>query len=163
MTQKEFIIDAVKEHGDRMLELFRLHDLAVIGQKIQDESTEAIYNAVLQENEFYVAPENEGIKPATIGRRITSNDWSFLLSKEDFDRLYSLAHPKLVKANIIDEDGHYRENWLEMKVKAHQACLRFAVNHFIPDGLGLNERLNYVQGTRLLDLVRKMVGAPAQP
>lgn len=95
-------------NGETMRDLFLKYDLAVIADSLQEDRIRCIYDTVLSENDFRVG--RPGYAPACAsdprpGDRVTSDRWSFLLSDADFDRLLSLAAPRLQSEGITDGEG----------------------------------------------------------
>lgn len=151
----------VKANIEQLAGLFKAYDLAKLGYKMQEEREKECYNEVLTSTPFYTAKDSErcGIKA---GERVTKEFYTFLLSKEDFNRLLDLALPILEREGITDKEGKYTTDWLGIKGDARRELVNFIIDAILPDGMREQfsaVRLNIVQTDKLLDIVRPIVTA----
>lgn len=151
-------------NGETMRDLFLKYDLAVIADSLQEDRIRCIYDIVLSENDFRVG--RPGYAPACAsdprpGDRVTSDRWSFLLSDADFDRLLSLAAPRLQSEGITDGEGYYINDTLGKKVGAFRALVDFVISSILPESMREPFRENrnrVVPMEKLLDTVRPLIG-----
>lgn len=96
----------VKSNTQQLADLFKAYDLAKLGYKMQEEREKECYNEVLASTPFYTAEDSKrcGIKA---GERVTKEFYTFLLSKEDFNRLLNLTTPILEREGIINAEENY--------------------------------------------------------
>lgn len=151
----------VKANIGQLAELFKAYDLAELGNKMQEEREKECYNEALATTPFYTAKDSErcGIKA---GERVTEEFYTFLLSKEDFDRLLDLTTPILEREGITNAEGNYITDWLSIKGDARRTLVNFIIDTILPDGMREQfsaVRLNIVQTDKLLDIVRPIVAA----
>lgn len=151
----------VKANIGQLAELFKAYDLAGLGYKMQEEREKECYNEALATTPFYTAKDSErcGIKA---GERVTEEFYTFLLSKEDFDRLLDLTTPILEREGITNAEGNYITDWLSIKGDARRTLVNFIIDTILPDGMREQfsaVRLNIVQTNKLLDIVRFIVAA----
>lgn len=151
----------VKANIEQLSDFFKAYDLAKLGYKMQEEREKECYNEVLASTPFYTAKDSErcGIKA---GERVTEEFYTFLLSKEDFNRLLDLTTPILEREGIINAEGNYVTDWLGIKGDARRALVNFIIDTILPDGMREQfsaVRLNIVQTDKLLDIVRPIVAA----
>ena len=151
----------VKANIGQLAELFKAYDLAELGYKMQEEREKECYNEALAATPFYTAKDSErcGIKA---GERVTEEFYTFLLSKEDFDRLLDLTTPILEREGITNAEGNYITDWLSIKGDARRTLVNFIIDTILPDGMREQfsaVRLNIVQTDKLLDIVRPIVAA----
>ena len=77
---------------EKLFELLKVYDLTELGYQVQEQRCKDVYNKVLSENEFF-ASRDVARTEIEVGERITDEEFAFLLSDEDCDRLNALAHP----------------------------------------------------------------------
>lgn len=145
-----------ERNREKLSELFKIYDLCELGDQVQEERVKEIYNAVLVQNEFFASEDGRrvGIEK---GGRVLSDDYAFLLSKDDFRRVQDLAAPILVREKITDENGYYLEPWTTKKIAARRELIDFVIDQIIPAGLRADfaeNRLNYTMGEKLLEIAR---------
>lgn len=142
-----------------LAELLKTYDLAALGQEVQDSQFKDIYNRVLAENEFFASAGCSPRCGIEKGARILDSKFDFLLSEEDFHRLYDLCRPIFIREGLTDENDCYITNWLTLKVEARQAVIDYTIQNVLPQSFRAifwENRLNYTQMEKLLDLARKM-------
>lgn len=125
-------------NGPRMHDLFLQYDLSTLKEKLQQEQVKEIYDAVLAENDFRIGREDYtpmDVNDPKPGDRITSDDWSFLLSDDDFERLQAIAAPRLHASGVTDEEGRYRIDCLGMKVQAFRSLVEFIISRILPESM----------------------------
>ncbi len=151
----------VKANIQQLTDLFKAYDLAKLGYTMQEEREKECYDEILASTPFYAAKDSErcGVKA---GERVTKEFYTFLLSKENFDRLLELANPILEREGIINAEGNYVTDWLGIKGDARRTLVNFIIDTILPDGMREQfsaVRLNIVQTDKLLDIVRPIVAA----
>ena len=153
----------VKANIQQLAELFKAYDLAKLGYKMQNEREKECYNEALAATPFYAAKGCERCRPQVkAGERITREFCTFLLSKEDFNRLLNLTTPILEREGITNAEGNHLTDWLGIKGDARRALVNFIIDTILPDGMREQfsaVRLNIVQTDKLLDIVRPIVAA----
>lgn len=145
-------------HREKLSELLKVYDLAVLGYDVQEQRCKDVYNKVLSKNEFYASRDIErtGVK---VGDRITDEKFDFLLSDEDFERMQTLAHPIFVAEGITDENDYFIENWLREKTSARKELVEFIINNIVPQEMRekfLGAKYNIVQMNKLIDIMRSV-------
>ena len=141
---------------EKLSELLKVYDLAVLGYDVQEQRCKDVYNKVLSKNEFYASRDIErtGVK---VGERITDEKFDFLLSDEDFDRLQALAIQIFVAEKITDENGYFIENWVTKKVQARKELVEFIINNIVPKEMRETfsaAKYNIVQMDKLINITR---------
>ena len=153
----------VKANIQQLAELFKAYDLAILGYKMQNEREKECYNEALAATPFYAAKGCERSRlQVKAGERITREFCTFLLSKEDLDRLYELTAPILEREGIANAEGNYVTDWLDIIGDARRALVNFIIDTILPDGMREQfsaVRLNIVKTDKLLDIVRPIVAA----
>lgn len=119
---------------EKLSELMKVYDLAILGYDMQEQRCKDIYNKVLSENEFYASRDMKRAE-VKVGERITDEKFDFLLSDEDFERLGTLAHPIFVAEGITDEKGYFIKNWVKIKVSAMNDLVDFIIANILPTDL----------------------------
>lgn len=150
-----------KKGEKKLFELMKLYDLAELGYKLQDEQTKEVYNEILAKNEFFVARDDPHGKYAP-GMRITSEDDSFMMSDEDFQRMLDLARPVMVERKITDENGYFLEDWFGMRQKAWRELVEYIIQEIVPDQMRDEfwaRRTNVVFGDKLIDALKSSIKA----
>lgn len=144
---------------EKLSELLKVFDLCVLGYDMQEQRCKDVYNKVLSENEFY-AKLGCGRCEVKVGDRITNEEFSFLLSDEDFERHLSLAIPIFVAEKITDENGYFIEDWVTKKVQARKDLVEFIIQNIVPSEMRekfWEVRHNIVQTDKLIDIMRSVV------
>ena len=130
------LIEELKENcesnREKLAELLKTYELAVLGYDIQEQRIKDVYNRVLVEHEFFASRDFDrcNVKP---GDRITDEEYAFLMSDEDF-KVYNeeLGTSYLCKEGITDEKGYYLTNWLEIKTDAMCELVDFIIDCLVP-------------------------------
>ena len=153
------LVGNCSDKREKLANLFKAFDLAMLGDDMQEERINEIYDTTLQENTFYAAEEcpRMGIEK---GGRVLSHKADFLLSEADFSRLLDLAGVKLAEAGICDKDGNYLTNWTLCKIEARNSLVDFIIGEIIPKryrGLFFENRRNITQMDKLIDITRPIL------
>ena len=151
-----------KQHGKQLSELLKAYELACLGYDMQEQRCKDVYNRVLAENEFFIAKNTDIANKRSgndfhDGDRVTSEEYMFMLSDEDFNKVLDLATPIFVAEKITDEEGCFIENWTEMRSDSRNELVNFIIQNVIPAELrGAFYRLrhNVVQQQKLIDIVK---------
>lgn len=117
---------------EKLLELLKAFDLANLGYDIQEQMCKDVHNRVLAEHEFFCDKEfsrDTGIKA---GDRITDEEYLFLLSDEDFDRVMELSLPIMVAEKITDDGGYFLEDWGKIRCDARCTLVDFLIGEIVP-------------------------------
>lgn len=139
----------------QLAELMKEYELAKLGYEVQRQHFKDIYNHVLEENEFFSSMDCDTIKK---GDRITSEDFSFLLSEEDWRRYMEMAKPYCIEQGLTDNEDRYITNWLEISCKAKNALIDFIIDELIPSSMRVafdRMRRNVVYQDKLLAIIKK--------
>ena len=168
MEEKKMMAEMMKNFGKKknvLKELVKTYQVAKLGDEVQEEHIREIHNRVLNENEFFAEKEcSRGNIAIKVGDRITEDEFTFLLSDEDFDRFQNLAAPILVAEKITDEDGCFLTNWSMMKVEAVNNLFEYVCKNVLTkkEGAELFEfRWNYSVQKKVLDLTCQLFGLAA--
>jgi len=168
MEEKIMMAEMMKNFGEKkkvLKELVKTYQVAKLGDEVQEEHIKEIHNRVLNENEFFAEDEcSRGNVAIKVGDRITEDEFTFLLSEDDFDRFQNLAAPILVKEKITNEDGCYITNWSMMKVEAVNKIFEYVCKNVMPkkEGDKLYEfRWNYTALQKVVDATCKLFGLAA--
>lgn len=146
------------KYNERLLELMKTYDLAKLGNEVQRQEFDDIYNEVLAKNEFYCKSdeyERAGVKK---GERITDAEDMWTLEEYDFQKVMELSHPLEVERGLTDEKGCYITNWMTIEVEAKQELVNFIIDNILPKSLrkGLEKaRTSIVYQDKLLDIIYK--------
>lgn len=145
------------QHRAKLLELLETFDLAELGRKVDDEREKDLHNKVLAEHEFFADKDCErgGVKK---GDRITDETFTFLLSKEEWDRFFGFCHKLLVEHGLVDENGYYKTNWGKIVCDARNELFEFIVKKIVPAPMGAifwEHRWSIVTQEKLINLTRK--------
>lgn len=141
----------------KVLELFEALELAELGYKLQDERCKDIHNRVLAEHEFLCDKEYSRDTGFKVGDRITDDEFLFLLSDEDFDRVMKLSRPIEVAEKITDEDGYFLENWGKMRCDARCELVEYIILEIVPEALRpifWENRINYTFQEKLIKITK---------
>lgn len=146
-------------HKDKLVELLKIFDLTNLGYDMQRCKEKEVLNRVLRENVF-LAEKEFSRKPASIkvGDRITDEEFDFLLSDEDTERLFALARPLMVSEKVTDENGRYLEDWIGQRCDARRELIDFLLDNVVPKALRKTfeiARQNIVWSDRLIDITKK--------
>ena len=146
----------------KLMELLEAFELACLGYDLQDQHSKDIHNRVLRENEFFCDKEFSRDTGFKIGDRITDEEYLFLLSDEDFDKVMKLARPICVEEKLTDEKGYFLENWGSIRSKAREELVNFLIYEIIPESLRHHFdscRWNIVHSDKLINAFRKSMKA----
>ena len=150
-------------HREKLLELLKAYDLAVLGRQVADEHEKEISNKVLAEHEFFAKRRfNRAPSDIKVGDRITDETFDFLMSEEDFERFLQIRRSYLVDAGICDENGYYLTDWISIKVNTMNVLVDFIIANILPTALRETfamVRRNVVQEEKLIDITRKAFAA----
>jgi len=138
MDEKILLAELTKNCGkkkEKVLELLKAFDLANLGYKMQEQQCKDVHNRVLTEHEFFCVREFKRGTDINVGDRITDDEFLFLLSDEDFDRVMKLSRPIMVEEKITDENGYFLENWAEMRCDARCKLVEYIILEIIPEAL----------------------------
>ena len=150
-----------KEKIEKLAELLKVYDLAKLGRDVQEAEFKEIDDNVLGENEFFAVHEYTRSGGETIrkGDRITDSTFDFLLSEDDFHRLYDLCRPHHVAQGLTDENDRYVTDWMTIWIDAERALVDFIIDEIIPESLRNDfetARRNVVYHDKLIGIARGM-------
>lgn len=151
----------VKANIQQIADLFKAYDLAKLGYDMHEERVKECYNEALATTPFYAAKSYDRCEIKG-GERVTKYFYTFLLSKEDFNRLLELTTQIIEREGITNAEGYYVTNWLSIKGDERRALVNLIIDTILPDGIREQfsaVRLNIVQTGKLLDIVRPIVAA----
>lgn len=160
MEEKILLAELTKNCGEKkakVLELFEALELAELGYKLQDERCKDIHNRVLAEHEFLCDKEFARDTGFNVGDRITDDEFLFLLSDEDFDRVMKLSRPIEVAEKITDEDGYFLENWGKIRCDARCELVEYIILEIVPEALRpifWENRINYTFQEKLIKITK---------
>ena len=143
---------------EKLMNLLQAFDLACLGYDLQEEHTKDIHNRVLRENEFFCAREFARETGFKVGDRITDEEYLFLLSEEDFDKVMKLSRPICVAEKLTDENGYFLEDWVGIRRNARLELVSYLVYEIIPESLRPyfdSCHWNIVQSDKLIDIFKK--------
>lgn len=140
MTKEELkaFTESVNAHRLELAEKFLYLDLCTEAYNEQEKRFNEIYTRVLQAGDYrvgrpdYEPKRAEDPKP---GDRITTEDWMFLLSDEDFKRVMDIAGNIFIEEGLTDEQGRYKTNWLMLKLEAERDVNEFFIRKIVPEQL----------------------------
>lgn len=165
MEEKILLAELTKNCGEKkekLMDLLQAFDLACIGYDLQDQHAKDIHNRVLRENEFLCAREFSRDKRIKLGERITDEEFLFLLSDRDFDKVMELARPILVEEKVTDENGYFLEDWVTIRANARNELVHFLIFEIIPESLRHHFDCcvwNIVKSDKLIDIFRNSLKA----
>jgi hypothetical protein len=119
-------------HKQQLLERYKVMELSRLGRDVQRQQFKDIENRVLAQHEFFAKQECRerfGIKP---GDRITDAEYSFLLSKDDFNRLQELMLPVWVEEGLTDKSGRFIKNWDMIAIEAEREFAFYIIDNLVP-------------------------------
>ena len=146
----------------KLMELLEAFELACLGYDLQDQHSKDIHNRVLQENEFFAAHGCGRGLDIHIGDRITDEEYLFLLSDKDFDKVMKLSRPICVAEKLTDKKGYFLENWVSIRAKAREELVNFLIYEIIPESLRPHFdscRWNIVHSDKLINAFRNSLKA----
>ena len=143
---------------EKLSELLKVYDLTELGYQVQEQRCKDVYHKVLSENEFF-ASRDVARTEIKVGERITDEEFAFLLSDEDCDRLNALAHPIFVAEGITDENDRFIEDWVTEEASARKDLVEFIIQNIVPSEMRekfWEVRHNIVQTDKLIDIMRSV-------
>lgn len=146
------------KNKERLLELMKTYELAKLGNEVQRQAFNDIYNEVLAKNEFYCNKgdfERVGVKK---GDRVTDEGNMWTLDDDDFKKVMALALPLQVERGLTDDKGYYITNWLTIEIGAKNELVNFIIDNIIPASLRdcfEKARTSIVYQDKLLDIIYK--------
>lgn len=167
--EKEFLLAELqkncKKYSKELLDMLKELDLTILGNEVQESQFKEIYKRVLTENEFFAKEEFErgGIEIRK-GDRITDEEFTFLLSDDDFDRYQNLCIPYYVEENLTDENGYYITNWSMMVVESRNKIFDFICKKVLPKELGdffYERKWNITVQEKVIDITKQAFGIAA--
>ena len=120
---------------EKLMDLLKAFDLACLGYDLQDQHVKDIHNRVLRENEFFAVHDLGRGQNINVGDRITDEEFLFLLSDKDFDKVMKLSRPICVAEKLTDKNGYFLENWVGIRQKAREELVNFLIYEVIPESL----------------------------
>ena len=165
--EKEILLAELQKncnaYRNEMNDLLTELELTILGNEIQEEEFKVIYNHVLSENEFFSTEDfQRGDKEIRKGDRITEEEFTFLMSENDFERYQKLCVPYFVKENLTDENGYYITNWSRMVVDAKNKLFDFICHKVLPKELGnlfFEQRWNITVQNKVIDITKEAFAA----
>lgn len=163
--QQETIIKAAllgnfEQHKKELNELLTAYELAKLGREMFDARCDDVIDRVLGEHEFYVGKEfKESARTLSLkrGDRVTSHDYEWLLSEEDFERLHKLARPIMVAEKLTDENGYFTEDWPKVVCDARGKVFDFICQNIMPEAIRdrfCNNRWNVTVQERVINVMK---------
>ena len=165
MEEKILLAELTKNCGEKeekLMDLLEAIDLAKLGYDLQDQHSKDIHNRVLRENEFFCDKEFSHDTGFKVGDRITDEDYLFLLSDEDFDKVMELSRPICVEEKLTDEKGYFLEDWSGICRKAREELVSFLVYEIIPETLRIHFKSclwNVVHSDKLINAFKNSLAA----
>ena len=164
-TQREYATN-IHKHKDRLITLFETHDLACLGEKVQESMFDDIKTQVLQQHVFTANnPELKDMMGTrgtpTFGERIKDPRDAYLMSENDHARFYQMCKPLYVQRKLITEDDKYIVNWNEIALKTFNEITDLIINEVLPGefrGIFNDNRRNITQMRKLHEIIRSAVG-----
>lgn len=160
MEEKLILAELLKhgnQHRAKLLELLQAFDLAELGRKVDDEREKDLHNKVLSEHEFFADKDCErgGVKK---GDRITDETFTFLLSKEEWERYFQHCHKLNVENGLVNEEGFYITNWSKIVCEARNELYEFIVKRIVPSPMReifWEHRWSVIAQEKLINITRK--------
>lgn len=140
MTKEELkaFTESVNANRLELAEKFLYLDLCTEAYQEQEKRFDEIYTRVLRAGDYrvglpdYEPRRAEDPKP---GDRITTEEWMFLLSDEDFKRVMDIAGSIFIEEGLTDEQGRYTTNWMQLMIEAERDVNEFFIRKIVPVGL----------------------------
>ena len=167
MNEKILLAELTKNCNgkkEKIVELLKTYELAELGRDVWRQEFKEIENRVLNENVFLCAREFSRDTGFKSGDRITSEEWDFLLSDEDFSRLQSLLAPCYVEAGLTDEKGYYTTNWDTIVCDARNDLVKYVINEILPNsmaGIFMENIWSIVMQEKLIKILKSAFGEKA--
>ena len=135
--EKEILLAELQKncnaYRNEMNDLLKELELTILGNEIQEEEFKVIYEYVLSKNEFFATDDfKRGEKEIHKGERILEEEFTFLMSDDDFRRYQKLCVPYFVQENLTDERGFLITNWSRMVVDTKNKLFDFICHKFLP-------------------------------
>lgn len=149
---------------ENVLELLKAFDLANLGYKMQEQQCKDVHNRMLAEHEFFCDKEFSLGTDFNVGDRITDDEYLFLLSDKDFDRVMKLSRPIMVEEKITDWDGYFLENWGQMRCDARCKLVEYIILEIIPEALRpifWENRISITVQEKLIKITKEAFGIAA--
>lgn len=146
------------KNKETIFELMKTYELAKLGNEMQTQQFNEIYNEVLAKNEFYCKSDEYERVGVKCGDRITDEKNIWTLDDEDFHKVMELALPLQVERGLTDDKGYYITNWLTIEVKAKKELVDFIIDEILPQSMRSafeKARTSIVYQDKLLDIVYK--------
>ena len=146
------------ENKERLLELMKTYELAKLGNEVQRQEFDDIYNEVLAKNEFYCKSDEYERVGVKCGDRITDDRNMWTLEEDDFNKVMELSRPLEVERGLTDDNGYYITNWLTIELEAKQELVNFIIGNIIPSDIReqfAKVRTSIVYQDKLLDIIYK--------
>ena len=161
--EKEMLLEELtkncKEKMQKLLDLMEAFDLACLGYDMQEQHSKDIFNRVLSENEFFCARHYSRDLGYDIGDRILDEDFMFMLSEEDFNRVMELSRPISVEEKLTDEEGNYLEHWADIRANARRELVNFIIDEMVPKAFRHHFNyhcMNIVATDKLINIFRNL-------
>lgn len=145
------------KNKERLLELMKTYELAKLGDEMQKQQFNDIYNEVLAKNEFYCKSDEYERVSVKRGDRITDEKNLWTLDDDDFHKVMGLALPLQVEQGLTDDKGYYITNWLTIELDAKRELVDFIIDNIIPSDMReqfAEVRTSIVYQDKLLDIVK---------
>ena len=159
MEEKEMLVELEansKANGAKLLSLLKAYELAKLGYEVQEKESDDCYNQILKENVFLANEDNQSLSIKK-GDRITDEEFMFLLSDSDFEKVQKLVTPILVERKIVNEDGYFLTDWLGIETKARKELVEYFIKEIVPVPLRKDlwkARDNYTYQEKLISLIK---------
>ena len=143
----------------KLMELLEAFDMACLGYDLQEQHLKDIHNRVLQENVFHASKDLSRCEPKfNVGDRVTDEEYLFLLSDEDFDKVMKLSRPICVAEKLTNKNGYFLDNWVDFRQKAREELVKFLIDEIIPESLRhhfASCRWNIFRSDKLINTFKK--------
>ena len=165
--EKEILLAELQKncnaYRNEMNDLLKELELTILGNEIQDQEFKVIYEYVLSKNEFFATDDfKRGEKEIHKGERILEEEFTFLMSDDDFRRYQKLCVPYFVQENLTDERGFLITNWSRMVVDAKNKLFDFICHKVLPKELGnlfFEQRWNITVQNKVIDITKEAFAA----
>lgn len=165
--EKEILLAELQKncnaYRNEMNDLLKELELTILGNEIQEEEFKVIYEYVLSKNEFFATDDfKRGEKEIHKGERILEEEFTFLMSDDDFRRYQKLCVPYFVQENLTDERGYLITNWSRMVVDTKNKLFDFICHKVLPKELGnlfFEQRWNITVQNKVIDITKEAFAA----
>jgi len=150
--------DVMEENKDTLYLLKLKYLAAQIKERELEELFSAGYNEVLKEHIYTIAAnkisERYNMKA---GDRITSEEYSYLMSDADFEQYLKYAQEKFYAYGYTDEDGKYKPGYdgTDIRIKAENELIDFQIS-ILPEEMKeklVNIKKDYTHKQKFLNIV----------